>query len=43
MAKDDPEAVRIYRVFIGDEVFGIPAAPDHPVAAYIEQIYRNAL
>ena len=39
----DPNAVRFYRVFIGDEEIYLVANPDDPVTRVIEKIYNEAI
>jgi hypothetical protein len=39
----DPEAIRIYTVFVGGEKFKLVAKPDSKVMRVLEEIYKNAI
>jgi hypothetical protein len=40
---DNPSAVRVYKVFAGDEAFAVTANPNDPVTKVLDQIYKNAV
>lgn len=42
LAVGDPKAIRMYRVHIGTDSFGVPANPDNPLSQYIEDICKSA-
>lgn len=39
----NPNAVRIYTLFVGSEVVRLEANPDDPVAQVIEKIYNESI
>ncbi|HEY7426884.1 MAG TPA: hypothetical protein VH682_21790 [Gemmataceae bacterium] len=45
MAKgmNDPDAVRVYKIFFGNESATVSAGMDNPVMKAMEQIYMNAI
>ena len=38
-----PEAVRVYRVLVGNELLSIPTDPKNAALKAIEQVYRDAV
>lgn len=42
-AKDNPDALRIYDIFIGATKYKLAANPGSPVMKVLEEIYKNAI
>ena len=39
----DPNALRLYRVFVGGETIKVAADPDDPVMKMFDEIYKSSL
>ncbi len=40
---ENPQAIRVYHLFVGNEKIAIAASPDDPVTAAIEKIYKDSI
>ena len=40
---EDPEAIRVYKVFVASDTFLLVGNPDDPVTRVLEDIYKNAI